>query len=75
VLVSCKLILFYTHKNRKEEKLFVVALRDSGMPTDTIATKTGVFKNTVEKWVNEKVFISCNIETKFELLLCHAAFR
>ncbi len=59
-----KLVLSSCNIHSKEEKLLVVALRDCGLSSESIAKQTGVSKSNVEKWVSEKVtFLRHNTNT------------
>lgn len=41
--------------SRKEEKLIVIVLKESGMPADEVAKNCGISRSNVEKWTTEKV--------------------
>jgi transposase len=49
---------FFLHSFfRKEEKLFVMIMKDAGKSAEDISHGTGVSKSNVEKWCSDKVSV------------------
>lgn len=56
--------------HRKEEKIFIMMMKDMGKSAEDISQATGVSKSNVEKWCSDKVCICIYNLIKFYCCNC-----